>query len=157
MRQSIEQHAQETGQLPLALTDLAEPNVVWMHEDDGPILDEWRNPVQYRRDENGFSLYSLGRDGKPGGAGLDCDIYSNERDRRRQRPTFVQFFFETDRTKRLLGASAYLGFMGALVCHYVTQKPPKNRAKMVAMTVAVIFVSGILIVVAVFFSILHVN
>ena len=49
----------------------------------GPYLDEpvpndpWDRPYVYRGERSatqGFTLYSLGADGKPGGEGLDADV-----------------------------------------------------------------------------------
>lgn len=39
-------------------------------------VDPWGNPYQYKfpGDHNGYDLYSLGADGKPGGEGLNADI-----------------------------------------------------------------------------------
>jgi general secretion pathway protein G len=42
--------------------------------------DPWGHPYQYRvltgEQANPFELFSLGRDGKPGGSGEDADITS---------------------------------------------------------------------------------
>jgi general secretion pathway protein G len=37
-------------------------------------VDPWGNPYVYQADGSGYELKSLGRDGKPGGEGLDADI-----------------------------------------------------------------------------------
>lgn len=37
-------------------------------------VDAWGNPYVYATDGNNFSLKSLGKDGKPGGEGLDADL-----------------------------------------------------------------------------------
>ncbi|MCH4892095.1 MULTISPECIES: type II secretion system major pseudopilin GspG [unclassified Sphingomonas] len=37
-------------------------------------VDPWGNPYAYESNGTTFSLISLGRDGKPGGEGLDADI-----------------------------------------------------------------------------------
>ncbi len=42
-------------------------------------VDAWGNPYVYSTDGNNFSLKSLGKDGKPGGEGLDADIDSRSR------------------------------------------------------------------------------
>ncbi|MBW4330312.1 type II secretion system major pseudopilin GspG [Stakelama sp. CBK3Z-3] len=36
--------------------------------------DPWGNPYVYRTGPGGFTILSLGKDGKPGGEGLDADI-----------------------------------------------------------------------------------
>jgi general secretion pathway protein G len=39
-------------------------------------LDPWKNPYQYEAptDERAFRIYSLGKDGQPGGWGQNADI-----------------------------------------------------------------------------------
>lgn len=37
-------------------------------------VDAWGNPYVYSSTGNGFELKSLGKDGKPGGEGLDADL-----------------------------------------------------------------------------------
>lgn len=37
-------------------------------------LDPWGNPYSYAATGGGFTLMSLGKDGKPGGEGLDADL-----------------------------------------------------------------------------------
>jgi general secretion pathway protein G len=39
-----------------------------------PALDAWAKPYEYQSDGMSFTIRSLGRDGKPGGEGVDADI-----------------------------------------------------------------------------------
>lgn len=39
-----------------------------------PALDAWQKPYEYQSDGSSFTIRSLGRDGKPGGEGVDADI-----------------------------------------------------------------------------------
>ena len=39
-----------------------------------PPLDAWQKPYEYQSDGMAFTIRSLGRDGKPGGEGVDADI-----------------------------------------------------------------------------------
>ena len=49
---------------------------------DNRVIDGWGRPLLYSVDENGIiSVSSLGRDGKPGGEGLDADIVRRNRTR----------------------------------------------------------------------------
>lgn len=41
---------------------------------DWAPMDAWHRPIIYRVQGNTYTLASLGRDGKPGGVGLDCDL-----------------------------------------------------------------------------------
>lgn len=46
-----------------------------------PPADPWGNPYVYRSpgEASGFDLTTLGRDGKPGGEGIDADLSDNGR------------------------------------------------------------------------------
>lgn len=39
-----------------------------------PALDAWGKPYEYRSEGGTFTIRSLGKDGKPGGEGVDADI-----------------------------------------------------------------------------------
>ncbi len=39
------------------------------------LLDGWGGPFQYRVTGDSYELFSYGRDGLPGGSGLDADVY----------------------------------------------------------------------------------
>ena len=41
-----------------------------------PAADGWNKPYEYLSDGSSFSIRSLGKDGKPGGDGVDADIES---------------------------------------------------------------------------------
>jgi hypothetical protein len=43
-------------------------------DEKGRPLDGWGRPFLYSTDGAKFVITSLGRDGKPGGLGLDCDL-----------------------------------------------------------------------------------
>lgn len=66
------------GKLPASLKDvvalLGENNFI---NDNGELFDGWRNPIIYQRRGASYLLISYGRDGKPGGVGLDCDFSSD--------------------------------------------------------------------------------
>ena len=44
---------------------------------EGKLFDAWNKPIVYQRRGASFTLISYGRDGKPGGVGLDCDLSSD--------------------------------------------------------------------------------
>jgi hypothetical protein len=43
-----------------------------------PTEDQWRNPLRLEMRDRSMVVVSLGRDGKPGGAGIDADLVSGE-------------------------------------------------------------------------------
>lgn len=44
----------------------------------GKLTDPWNNPYEYENTGNDFTLKSTGKDGRPGGTGLDRDIAYGE-------------------------------------------------------------------------------
>jgi len=69
----IQAYLKKEGKLPGSL------NVVGVDPsypsfNDSNLLDRWRRPYVYRITKTGYTLMSYGRDGKPGGVGLDSDI-----------------------------------------------------------------------------------
>ncbi len=96
--QELEKYQIEHEEFPNALTDV--PNLPVSGSDpDGIDLDEWEHPIQYELTDSSFELFSLGRDGRPGGIGLDADIYHDGRNRELSLATFRQYFGESDRAE----------------------------------------------------------
>ena len=83
----LSDYAQKHGHYPDSLEHVPEL------EDLVP-LDPWHRPYEYSKTEDGFSLLSFGRDGKPGGVGLDADFYLDEEGGPIIEPTLSQFLFE---------------------------------------------------------------
>jgi hypothetical protein len=92
LQADVERHQKATGRLPEKLTDLESVQQGKVSVDDaGQPLDGWRRPIQYRIEADGYSLFSYGRDGQPGGHGLDADLYAGKVDKENERPTLWQF------------------------------------------------------------------
>ena len=75
----INVYRKRKGQLPASLKDVAalSGESSWI-QDNGDLFDAWRNPILYQRRGANYVLISYGRDGKPGGVGLDCDSSSDD-------------------------------------------------------------------------------
>jgi hypothetical protein len=72
---AIKAYRQKQGTLPQKLSELsAVPDESPPIHADGTIWDSWQHPLLYKRDGNNYVVVSHGRDGKPGGIGLDCDL-----------------------------------------------------------------------------------
>jgi hypothetical protein len=85
-----EYHA-EHGAWPESICELHED---WCNEGN-EFGDGWERPFVYSVHDDGFELYSLGRNGRPGGIGLDADLYSDRRNDAAARLPFRQFFHDT--------------------------------------------------------------
>lgn len=83
--------------LPTSLHDLrsVEDAVHYLpFDEDGVLRDGWDRPLVYSADGAKGTVISYGRDGKPGGIGLDCDLSRSAPFPREAFPTLRQFLFE---------------------------------------------------------------
>ena len=77
--EAIETYRQEKHALPDSLRDLPPTEDVHFRTDEtGAPLDWWRRPLHYWTDGTQYRITSYGRDGKPGGVGLDYDLSSDD-------------------------------------------------------------------------------
>jgi hypothetical protein len=92
LHKEIEAYKEKTGDWPARLTDLKAVKEKEVRVDEaGNPVDAWGNPIQYRVEGDGFVLYSYGRDGRPGGAGIDADLYDGQPDPGLELPTLWEF------------------------------------------------------------------
>ncbi|MFI4848837.1 MAG: type II secretion system protein GspG [Gimesia chilikensis] len=92
----IADYREKHGVLPDTLAEIPDVHTI-LQQPGEPLLDSWGNPFQYRREGEAYELFSYGRDGQPGGVGLDADLYVDGRNRERALPTFRQFFLTNDK------------------------------------------------------------
>lgn len=148
--EDVEHHRAVTGRLPESLMQLELVKVRDTRIDDaGQPLDAWRNPYHYRVEGDGYSLCSYGRDGLPGGAGLDADIYPRAGSQPIQPPTLWQFAFEMP-TEGIMASCLLAGILAGLVWFLTLQKPaevgktwPRFLAAVGAMTITFLVCSFI--------------
>lgn len=108
---TLEAHKERTGHYPTHLTDVEELEDALRHDDEGWLVDRWGHPYQYSTTADGFTLFSLGRDGQPGGEGDDADVYH---DRPLVPPSFSGFMFDMP-TGPILWACVLTGIAAAVV------------------------------------------
>jgi Type II secretion system (T2SS), protein G len=76
LRDDIEKYKETHGKLPERLEDLDVVKKGFIRQNDaGQAVDGWRHPFAYEVDDGEYRLFSYGRDGEPGGEGLDADLY----------------------------------------------------------------------------------
>ncbi|QDU02644.1 Bacterial type II secretion system protein G [Gimesia chilikensis] len=113
----IREYQKTQGSLPEKLTDLPQ-----VRESKGSLeevlMDGWDRPLQYHPQETSYELFSFGRDGKPGGIGLDADLYLDKRNRELAIVTFSQYLQEDDdsnvKRNTFLGVATEAGTLVAL-------------------------------------------
>jgi hypothetical protein len=143
---AIKKHRHGTGQFPADLTEM--PVVKFYHQftvnAEGRVVDMWDHPYHYRVNGDGFELYSLGADGRPGGLGRDADLYPSSKGLPPELPTLRQFTFDlpTEGVQRICIAA---GVCAALVCLLVTRS---RRGAGLLSRMAVTVIGAIIIAVA---------
>jgi hypothetical protein len=129
LAKEIASYRQQTGHLPASLGDLEAVKKMTVLIDNGRPLDRWHRPLHYEVKGESYELYSLGRDGKPGGVGVDADLHAGRWDEfadERHWLTFWQFLNapETDRMRLICIGAGILVF--PIWLHGVT-KVPRER------------------------------
>jgi hypothetical protein len=90
--EQIVRYRERTGHLPASLLELGEDeNKQIRRDEDGWPLDGWWQPFHYVLIGNSYDLYSLGKDGAPGGSGLDADLHADRSDPWNEWITLWQF------------------------------------------------------------------
>ncbi len=80
-------------------------------------LDPWSRPYKYEKTKDGFNLICFGRDGKPGGVGLDADVTLDEHGGPPVEPTVSQFLFEAEGGGTLLVVAVLASCFAGLACY----------------------------------------
>jgi len=120
----IQMHRATTKTLPKSLEDLRPVGVNWadLHWDEsGKLLDGWKRPLVYSTDGTSCTIVSYGRDGQPGGIGIDSDLSSSLPSPETTKPTFVQFLFNP-RARGIVATCLACG-LGAFWVSMVTVTP----------------------------------
>lgn len=112
LHKAVEAYQSETGALPSTLEDIGKPRGSESQPTAWPLVDHWGRPFIYEHNGKDFVVRSLGRDGKPGGVGLDCDLSEPRSPTQHSYPTLRQFVFEM-RTGGIIASCLLGGLLGA--------------------------------------------
>ncbi len=154
LRDALAKYKEETGSLPATLADLDIEEHIARVDDLGRPLDAWRRPLFYQVDGDNYDLYSLGRDGKPGGYGLDADIHAGKVKSAMEGLTLWQFTFDVDTIgiqRTCLGA----GLLAFPICLLPLKKRMENRLSPIKVIMTHGLTAGFAVIVAVAISVLH--
>ena len=121
---AIQQYEGMNHRLPPRLQDLrsVEARIYLDLDDPRGLLDAWDRPFAYATNASTYVLTSLGRDGRPGGAGLDTDLSSDAPDSLKVGPTFMQFIFACP-TQNMIGICLFAGFLSGCLCWSYAKQP----------------------------------
>lgn len=95
MTRLLDELREQNQPLPTTLKELALVGPRDLRTDaDGTPLDPWGHPYVNYPGSDGFEVVSYGRDGAPGGVGLDADLSGQSRGSRPGEATLRQFTLE---------------------------------------------------------------
>jgi hypothetical protein len=153
----IDEYRVKFDKLPDSL-DLLQDAEIWPIKLDKPVRDGWDHELFFQATTEGFELLSYGKDGKPGGIGLDADLTSDSESRKNALPTLIQYFGESDKEEvdrsgffipimLLAGSSSIAMYMGFTDRH--KRDKPVSVSWVVAQLICLVVIStlvGILLV-----------
>jgi len=158
MEPLIETYCAETKTVPQSWGELHHTveHYSFTHNKDGVPLDGWGHPLLYSVKEGHPVITSCGRDGKPGGIGVNHDLSSDDKSTPRENgPTFIQFALHPSARGVLLTCLAC--GIGAFWLSMTTVTPSAlhGRAALLLVVKLALTILGTLIVAAVL-SIFHI-
>jgi hypothetical protein len=120
---------------------------------NGTPVDGWGRPLHYSAEGTSYTILSYGRDGKPGGKGLDCDngmVYDPEYemgvfiefpDHDRQAstymPTLYQFLFELP-SKGMIQSCFLTGGLAFIMTLFLVRSVPASRREQTFCTIKIV-------------------
>jgi hypothetical protein len=136
IREALAEYRKRQGRYPDSLDQLPGVNERFFTE------DRWHHPYQYSVSGDGYTLVCLGRDGKPGGEGLDADIDLSQEGPIHVRPTTMQLLFETQNADGVFTIALLAALFSGLTC-YVASKPRQSPSVSAAQMVVSIVVTTV--------------
>ena len=123
-------------------------------DEEDQIRDGWGRPIFYETDGTNYVGYSLGRDGKSGGVGVDRDWTTRDTAPLPVRPTFGQLLDLTP-GERMVKAVFASGLLGTALAFFVIR--PRHfergqRSALLGSAIVTLVVAGMM---AMFIAVLH--
>jgi len=147
---SIAAYRQQLGVSPKSPGDLAKFRNTFSAADMDHPTDAWGHTIVWSTNATDLSAISYGRDGKPGGIGLDYDLTTENPDPEEARPTFRQFLSEKS-AKGMIFACLVCGSFAGMLSLLIVKVPELNRIvvmklifRLIVMVLAAIFMALII-------------
>jgi hypothetical protein len=124
LNECLTQYQQQFHRSPSSLAQLLAMTSGTPPAEDYPWLrDGWKRPFLFSTDGTNCLITSLGRDGKPGGRGLDWDLTNRHGWPNEAFPTFHQFFFEMPKVRGMIASCFVCGGLAFLLCFRTAKMP----------------------------------
>ena len=141
LRRAIADFTEKNGKIPDSLDELPQ------NPRGYNPLDLWGHPYQYGKTEKGYRIFSLGRDGLPGGRGLDADIEPDEYGWFNIRPSLMEMLTSSDEAAQGLHEIALAAAVCTGVICFIAPWPkgresylvPGRRGRTIAILLASLF------------------
>lgn len=150
LSQTLTAYQQMLGSCPSNFDQLLSMtnDFLWMPR--GRFIDNWGHALVFSNEGTNCLIISYGRDGKPGGIGVDCDLTTKTPQPREAVPTFSQFF-ENERLHAMTLTVFVCGFLAAFLSFITVRVPDLTRKglailalSLTATTIGAVFVAGII-------------
>jgi len=123
---------------------------------EGELLDGWQRPFLFTRQGTNVMVTSWGRDGKPGGEGLDCDLSNKDWRPANSLPAFAQFLWKMPKVRGMIISCLLCGLLALVVAFASVKVPHFTRHGLSALAIRIVATTISALVVAWFISALHI-
>ena len=156
INQTLTEYQQQFHAPPGSLAQLlAMTNGVPSSSERSDLVDGWKRTFVFSSQGTDVLIASYGRDGKPGGKGLDCDLTNKNRKPKESLPTFRQFLWDLP-TKGMIGSCLFCGLLAFLLSLFTVKAPELSRSGIVNLLIRLGATALGAVIVAVFISLLHI-
>lgn len=151
---AISTYQTRRGRPPQSINNLDQGGdlLITQAQSDG---DGWRRPFIFSVSGTNAIAISYGRDGKPGGLGLDCDLSSTNWAPTEARPTLQQFFYGMP-TGGMIKASIACGVLVFFLALFTLRVPALTRSALLYLVLKIILITIAAAFVATIITALHV-
>jgi Type II secretion system (T2SS), protein G len=152
---AIPKYHDQFGVSPNSMGDLMKLTNSFPDGPEGGFPDGWGRPFIFSHNGTDVLVTSYGRDGKPGGKGLDCDLTSANWKPEDARPTFEQFLHGM-RAGGMINSSIICGGLAFALTVFTIRIPDVNRERIVILAAKLFFTLVAASIVASFITALHI-
>lgn len=153
--EAVQEYRQATDAMPNSLDDirtLVDAGLFFPQDEE--LLDAWERPFVYSTDGTNYTLISYGRDGKPGGVGLDCDLSNIVPAPPASTPTFLQFLFGKP-ASGMTWSCIVCGVLAFILSWQLVEPDQLRQGRLVVLAIQLIVTTIGAIIVAAFIAMLH--
>ena len=156
MADTMEKHHATSGIYPKSMNEVRDMMTNELTVGPGnQLLDGWERPFNFSLTGSNCLVTSYGRDGKPGGQGLDCDLTSKDWNPKAAFPTFKQFLFEMN-LEGVINSCLVCGGMAGLLALLTVKIPDTSRNGLIVLAIKLSLTTLGAVAVAVMISALHI-